>query len=776
VLGNLPEESTSFVGRTWELFRLDRALEKHRLITLAGSGGVGKSRLALRAARRAERRFPDGVAWAELSPLQGERLLLATVSDACDLNDHTPRMQVDALCEWLARRRLLLVLDSCEHLIGPCRALVGDLLTAVPGLTVLATSREPLGLDGERVVDVEPFPADGGDALELFSQRLAAVRSGPASGRPEEEEGAAGVREPGADPAAEAATGTAAPAEAAGRSVRSAADRAGEAAVDDRAGAPQDARETGDTDRADDDAAAAVICRRLEGFPLALELAAGQAGRTGVAEVAARLGSRLEVLQAPPGAPVHPERHRTMRTAIGWSHELCAPPERLLWARLTVFRGDFDERAARDVCAGGPLLPQLVGPLLDRLVAVSVLRVVPPDDGSVVRYRMLDTIREYGALWLRALGEVATMADRHAAYWLRFAEHAERDWLGSEQGDWYRSIGRSHNDICAALDHFLAHAPRRALRLAGLLGFVWSCCGHLHEARDYLSQALEGAPEPGPDRTRALWALGVTISIQGEYETARRVSEECRRSAASDGGYGAGTGGGRPGPGQRDGRAALTGGDAHDGRLSAAYLTALLALLTGVPLRAEEAAREALATAGGSAFDSPARLRCHLVRIFALTGLGRLAEAGERAQALRRGCSVRGESWTRAYLDYQLSLIALLTGRPGESEARARSMLEGKQGLGDSFGIALGLDVLAAAIAASGDGERAGRVYGTGHAFWSTIGHPQRGTPELKVMREMCERSARAGAGDEAYERAFRTGATSDPYTGLRAALSLGGG
>lgn len=699
VLGNLPEESTSFVGRNWELFRLDRALRKHRIVTLVGPGGVGKSRLALRAAHQVAEGFPDGVAWAELSPLYGDRLLLATVSDACDLADHTPRMPVDALCEWLAQKRLLLVLDSCEHLVDPCRVLVGDLLTAVPGLTVLATSRQPLGLDDERLIDVEPLPLEGPDALELFTQRVLA---------------AGGFIPPPGEPGGAAGPG-----------------RAGHA--DGFAGL-------------DGATAARWICRRLDGIPLALELAAAHAARAGVAEVAERLTSRFDVLEAEDESSVRPERHRTMRTTIGWSHELCAPLERLLWARLTVFRGDFDETSALAVCGGGPLDASTLGPLLERLVAISVLRVVKTPDGDGIRYRMLDTIREYGALWLRALEEDTVLARRHAEHFLRFAEDADREWLGPEQARWYRRISAVHNELCSALDHFLTHSPELALRLAGYVGFFWSCCGHLHEARDYLQQTLDAHPEPGPDRTRGLWALGVTVTLQGDYAYARAVSDSCTLSAAAD--------------------------QNAEGVLAAAYLSGLIDLLTGSPLDAEATAVQTLRAAGGQPFESASRLRCHLVHVFALTGLERHEEARELALRLRAGCVDRGESWTRAYLDYQLSLIALFAGDARAAATHARNMLEGKHGIGDNFGIALGLDALAAAIAAAGDGERVGQVYGTGQAFWSTVGHPQRGTPELRAVREACERQAREAAGDAVYERAYREGASYSLDAGLKAALA----
>ncbi|MCM2389856.1 ATP-binding protein [Streptomyces albipurpureus] len=728
MLGNLPEESTSFVGRNWELFRLDRALARHRLITLVGSGGVGKSRLALRAARQAVGMFPDGVAWAELSPLHGDRLLLTTVSDACDLSDHTPRMPVDALCEWLADKQLLLVLDSCEHLVAPCRTLLGDLLTAAPGLNVLATSRQPLDMESERLIEVAPLSPEGPDAVELFRQRVAAAL--PADGtRRTATDTATTVRRRG-DRVPEADAADSGPSNAPG-------------------GGTGGATPDGHPSAGDPGSTATWICRRLEGIPLALELAAAQAGRTSVQEIARRLTSRFDVLQADDTIQVQPERHRTMRTTIGWSHELCSPHERLLWARLTVFRAAFDEESVRAVCTGGPLAAEEIGPLLDRLVAVSVIRVVQGPRGAGIRYQMLDTIREYGAAWLSALGEEKTAADRHASHFLEFARQAHEGWLGPDQAHWYRRVGEAHTDLCTALDHLLVDSPASAVRLVGLVGFFWSCCGHLHEARGYLEQALLIHREQGPDRTRGLWTLGVTMTLQGEYDTAQGISDACTRSARRD----------------------REEGEGSEGILAAAYLSGLIALLTGRPLAADLMAGHALDSAENGPFDSPNGLRCHLVQVFALTGLGKLAEARERALTLRRGCVDLGESWTRAYLDYQLSLIALFAGDPLAAAEYARAMLEGKQGIGDSFGIALGLDLLAAAMAAGGDGERAGLVYGTGQAFWSTVGHPQRGTPELHAVRQECERAARAGIGDSAYEMAFQRGAAMNPEAGLKEAL-----
>lgn len=662
------------MGRTAELAVVQHALRERRLTTLTGPGGVGKTRLALRAADHADERYPDGVWWVDLSPLADERLLLITVSDALGLSDHTLRTPVETLCAWLADRRALLVLDCCERLVGACARLVGELLAAAPGLTVLATSRQPLGHPAEERVEVAPLPLDGDDekglALTLFRERAA----------------------------------TAAP----GVSL------AGPAAA----------------------AAADAICRRLEGIPLALELACARLADNTVTEIAERLTSRLDVLT---DDTVWPRRHRALRTAIGWSHELCAPLERLLWARLSVFGGDIEETDARAVCAGGPLTPDGVGRALTGLAERSVLR----RDGT--RYRMLDTLREYGALWLAELGEERALADRHAARFAALVREAHGGWLGREQVAWYTRVADSHSDLCAALDHLLATDPAAAQEMAGRVGFFWTCCGHLHEARIYLERALAAHHTLGPDRTRTLWALGLTVMLQGDHEEARRLGERCGRVARHD----------------KDPESAL----------SAAYLSGLTSLMTGHAQAGHTLADRALEVVGGDGFSYPSQLRCRLVRVFALTGLGRLDEAGREAAELRAECAERGEVWTRSYADYQLSLVRLLTGRPHEAETHARAMLAGKHQLRDSFGIALGLDLLAAAVAAQGDGERAALLYGTGQAYWQLVGHPQRGTPELAEVRAECERRARASVGDRVYEEAFGRGLAEGGRSGPAGAL-----
>lgn len=655
-----------FVGRGRELAGLRTALAGSRVVTVAGPGGVGKSRTARQLLEQAGSGRP--VAWAELSRLPDASRLADAVAAACGLADHTSREPAEALCSWLADRRLLLVLDSCEHLVPEVRALAADLLTVSPGLSVLATSREPLSLPGEHVVELAPLSPDA--ALELFLSRAAAVAP----------------RLPHPWP-------------------------------------PSLLRVARD------------ICRRLQGVPLTLELAAAQLTHHSPEELAARLRRHIDPLTS--GAPRDPRRHQSLRTTIGWSHELCEPAERLLWARLSVFAGPFDADDARAACSDEELPPDRVPAVLDALVAKSVVRRVGRE------HLVLDTVREYGGTWLGRLGGREAVRRSHAAHFHRLARLAEESWLSSGQDGWYQRLGSRHRDLCAALDFLLRTRPDRALDMAARVAFFWACCGRLNEAQSYLQRALNAPRPDSSGLARARWALGVVLLLRGEPDHAHRLALACQAAATAPGADDYGNGG-------HD--------DHRDRRLDAAYLLGLSHLMAGRPLAARIVTENALDGLPGTPFDSAATLRCHLARTFALTATGLHHQARVAAEELREGCAARGEYWTRSYADYQLALLSLIEDRPAAAAAHARSMLAAKQRLGDSFGTALGLDLLAAAHAADGDPVRAARTSGAGQTLWQSVGHPQRGTPELAPLRAECERRARAGLGDDAYEAAYQEG------------------
>ncbi|MFE7118807.1 ATP-binding protein [Streptomyces sp. NPDC057654] len=686
MLNTLPNENTSFVGRTLELRELAEALGEPGLVTLTGGAGMGKSRLALRSAWEGDWAGFSAVCWADLWPLQGSGLLTAVVADALDLSDHTPRMPVDAVCDWIGDRRVLLVLDSCEHLVDACRSMAGELLAACPRLTVLATSREPLGTARETILELGPLPPTTA-AVTLFEKRAADL----------------------------------------GHPLRD-----------------------GTTDRL----LVKRLCAHLEGVPLALELTAGLLRHWTLEQTWELAEQALDATDRP---ELRPPWHRALRTAVGWSHELCRPAERLLWARLSVFPETFDAELAQLVCAGGPLTAETLRDALTGLVRKSVVTA----DGG--RYRMLDSVRAYGRMWLRELGEVRPVAARHAAVMAGTARRANEEWLGPGQQYWYARIRDLYHDMCAALRFLLDERDAAALDLVADIAFFWVCSGHLHEVALHGELALREIPERGTRRARGLWALGLTRILRGEHEQGRGLADE---SLAEK----------------------LGAGD-DDVARQAVYLQGLAALLDGLPVQALNSADEATrgtvpARRDGGERDDDERddgerendptfglVLCRLVRVFALTGAGRLKEARYEAEALRELCVRLREYWTRSYVDYQLALIALFEERPDDASLHARDMLESKRRIGDQFGIAMGLDLLAASWSAQGDPERAVVAIGAGNQFWRAVGLLRRGTPEVLPLCEQTRARARELLGGAAYDERLRQAQSKSTEALLLAAL-----
>ncbi|TDD21411.1 ATP-binding protein [Nonomuraea diastatica] len=719
--GNLPAESTTFVGRRQELDRVRRACGRSRLVTLTGAGGVGKSRLALRAAAELRPGFSGGAWLVELSPLDDGTLLPHAIAEALKLTDHTTRPMAEVLAEHLAGREVLLVLDTCEHLVTACAATVETLLAAVPGLRVLATGRRPLRAPGELVLVVAPLPVpgDGADA---------GAPAGPAGGD----------------------------------AVALLAERAAEVVPG--------------FDLADHDQAAVIrLCRRLEGIPLAIELAAARLRELPVEELADRLDDRFAALgDTPSGLPAHadPPWHQDLRTAVGWSHELCEPAERLLWARLSVFAGDFGADAARVVCADDRLPESHIGLLLDALSDESILTWLPTGAGE--RYRMLDTLREYGAGRLRALGEEERFKQRHRAHYLSLAGRGAAGWLGPGQISWYDRMIGEHDNLRAALETSLAGDDGRpALELAGTLAFFWYGCGHAKEGRHYLAQALAmaghqappapahagptaGDAPPGPVRpsaadappdpalVQALWADGLLACTQGDADGCATRAAQCEEAAKA--------------------------GDAYAATCARA-LRAAVAVIRGDAAGALAASRHAHETRWKEdAFTLP-NLLALLCRAHAQTVDTRVDGAIAVLDDVRSLCDQRGERSMRSHVDFMRGRVELTRGRLGAAVSYGQAALRTKQRLHDRFGIGMTVDLLASAAGAAGQAERAARLLGLAQRIWSTHGRAQASVPAWVATRKACERRAQEALGPAAYHLAFATGYDSDVDAGIAYAL-----
>jgi predicted ATPase/DNA-binding NarL/FixJ family response regulator len=463
----LPSPLTSFIGRDQETAALAELLSQIRLITLLGPGGVGKTRLAIHVAGLVAPRFADGVRFADLTPLTEPALLLPAVAHALGVGRSGDEPLVARLCTALTDRRLLLVLDNCEQLLAAAADLAA-LLASAPGLSVLATSRAPLRISGER---------------EYWLGSL---------GLP--------------DTAESAALASPAPA------VRLFAERA----VAVQPGFVLDGANIG---------AVAAICVRLEGLPLAIELAAARARSLSPVEILARLERRLPLLRG--GPQDAPPRQRALRDTIAWSYELLGPQERWLIAALAVFSGGWSLAAAVAVC-GRPDEDELT--LIDRLDTLVANSLVQTRElASATRYTMLETLREFAAERLAEAPEAPALRARHALWAHSLAHAALAGLTGPEQRSWYERIESEHDNLRAALAWAIAHDPALALKIAWPLWRFWWQRGYVAEGRAWLQRVLDAAPPAldgaaptahALDGAQALYSAGNMAWADADYEAA----------------------------------------------------------------------------------------------------------------------------------------------------------------------------------------------------------------------------------------------------------------
>lgn len=641
---NLPTPRTSLIGRDGAIAALVDLVPAHtgRLVTLTGIGGCGKTRLALAVATASRERFAGGVWLVDLAPVADPALVPRAIAAVLGVLEAPERSLADTLVLALGERRLLIVLDNCEHLIDACAELADRLLERCPGLHLLATSREPLQIAGEHAWRVQLLTVPDPEAplalpdllqspaVQLFVERAQAVEAG--------------------------------------------FDLTAENAV-----------------------AVVQICARLDGIPLALELAAAQVRVLSTPQIVERLDDSLRLLTG--NSRAAPRRQQTLRAALDWSYALLPAVEAGLLRRLAPFAGGFELEAAEDVGCGPDLPAEEVLERITALVDKSLLQVEPGSEPA--RYRLLEPVRQYALLHLKASGDAEATATRHAAFYCTFAERAAPELRGRDQLAWLARLDREHDNLRAALRWLDAAGDVvSGLRLAGALVGFWEGRGYLSEGRQWLGSVLAAATSSAAAaglRTRALLGAGALAEWQGDLDAAVRLLDESLSLARAT-----------------DDPAAAAWATAWLGvtHFSIAHLTHALALL--------EASLEqfrALDDQPGTAFAL-----CVLG-----TGVALLGDAARARLLLEESLalfSTLGDLRYGAIATTMLGYAVMVLGDVNRAAALVVEGLRGHLAVGDRVYAAYGLVVMAAILNWLKQREAAVRLLGTAEALRKLLSGP----------------------------------------------------
>jgi predicted ATPase len=670
--GNLPLELTGFIGRVAELAEVERLLSASRLVTVTGIGGVGKTRLALRAAAETHQDFRDGTWMIELGELRDPSLITEVVASGLGLRDEPGRSLRDVLVEFLRPRRLLLILDNCEQVVDEAAKLAEVLLRACPELRILATARERLGIGGEAVQPLLPL------------------------GVPEEVEPTLGGV-PGYD------------------SVALFADRAAAALP-------------GFQLTEDNRATVARICSRVDGLPLAIELAAARLRAMSSEQILARLDGRYTLLAH--GNRAAPARQQSLAWCIDWSYDLCTPAEQRLWAGLSVFAGSFDLEAAEDIC-GDELAPGVTVDLLAALVDKSIL--IRTESNDRVRFGLLDTLRDYGREKLEQTDGYLTLRRRHMDWYRRLIAGMEADWFSSRQVRWLKRIEAEKHNLREAWKFALSDSPPTLLAMcAGFYQYAIGT-GFLSEMRQWLDRALTAAAvEPSEDRIKALHAATLIAALQGNVAVATARAGEARALAEHTSNRAA------------HGLAAIADG--------------FSALVGGDVTRALSQAEDAVA-----ATDDPrVRVPAMLLQGLAFDSCGKLGRAliwQEKALAITKSAD---EVVLRSYALWAIGIGWWRNGKPERAEQLLQECLQLSHLIDDPRNGAACLEALAWIAGAKDEPSRAASLMASAEALGNSVGVSATVLPDLAVFHDQCDRRARDVLGAEAFAIAHRQGFAMD--------------
>jgi non-specific serine/threonine protein kinase len=667
---NLPTELTSFVGRARELSELPAILATARLLCLTGAGGVGKTRLALRLARDLNGRFRDGVWFADLAPLSLPELVPQTIAIALGLREGRQRPVRDVLIDTLRERDLLLILDTCEHLLSSCSELVHAILQAAPAVRIVATSREPLGVPGEIAYRVPSLSLPesttsptidslaGFEATQLFLDR--AHRLEPAFATPQN--------------------------------------------------APAIAR----------------LCRRLDGVPLAIELAAARIVVLSPEQIEARLEDRFRLLTG--GARTAVARQRTLEAAVDWSYQLLASSERELFCRMAVFPATSRLEAAEQICSGDGIAPHDVLDLLTRLVDKSL--VVAEIVCGERRYRLLETVRQYALMRSAEAGGSDRLGERHFAYFFKEFRDVLCLTRHHEQLHWLRRLQTEQENLRAALEWALSRPALadKAVELTGALFWYWTKRGLYEEGRLWLERAvaLDGGVAP-LFRARALLGLTHMHHFQGRpfTDVIGEALEIGRR-------------------------------ERHAWTISwALFMQALAALERDDHERATALALEAESISRGCEEpEQPAGPLMILATVAVQKGdLQRAHQLYDEAIALER---LGGEIWGLGIVLLAAARLSLVRDDYDRARSQASEALLLSQQLEDPRGVAWAFEVFAGVLAAEGHTDSAARLWGVSDRLLEGVGGAL--SPEISWIRDRYTHLVEHSLGSERFAAACGEG------------------
>lgn len=671
--GNLPVALSSFIGRSHQMSELKALIIETRLVTLTGTGGVGKSRLALELAHELHDVFDDGVWLVDLATIDADRVAAATAA-SLGLPELLTRWAAPGLAGSLAGHQLL-VLDNCERDIDCAAVLVSALLESVPDLHVLVTSRQTLNVPGEAIYSVPPLPAPeysdrdmssvaGSDAVTLFLDRGSNV-----------------------DP---------------------------EFTLTEH-----------------NVAAIARLCARLQGLPLAIELAATKLRMLSVEQLEDRLCDMFRL--AEPSSPAVQSRHRSLWMLADWSFDLCSPPERLLWTRLAIFPSGFDIDAIEAVCYGPDAEPIDVLTTVSGLVNKSIL--VPERHDGVVRYFLFDVLRQYARARLAASEHDTVVARRHRDYYMDLAERMCASWPCQNSGTtWFTVLRREHANLRSALltATRTLDGRRRGLRMCATLGYYWIASGAHDEGRRRLERFLDADQEPSVDRARALAVRAWLHLLRDDPAPARAMLVDAKRLSEDSG----------------DSRACAlvtlgTGlSQLREPDVAAAARTLLRAYADLLQVQEEPAAAFALlqhvvARSCAEASDNANQLRADILRL-----------SGEATP-----------SWALAYAEWEAGVIHCRGREYERANELADSVITTLARSGDVLGAALGLTLSAWCASGLGDHRRATRLLGAIDRFWPSIGGPSSACGGLVLDQQRCRDECGEALGDGRYDTQFESGA-----------------